>query len=94
MWSGHIPGNLPEASDRAYNEVIAEGRPRRYDEVMTNKQLVLETVRKLPDTATLEQIAEEIALLAAIRRGEQAADTGRVTPQEEVKRLVASWTAK
>lgn len=61
---------------------------------MTNKELVLETVRNLPETMTLDEIIEEIALLAAIRKGEQAGDAGRVTPHEEVKRMLASWTTK
>jgi hypothetical protein len=40
---------------------------------MTNKELVIEAVRGLPDEASLDDIAEQIAIMAAIRRGEQAA---------------------
>jgi predicted transcriptional regulator len=61
---------------------------------MTNKEAVIEAVRKLPDNASLDQISEEIAILAAIRRGEEAADGGRVISHEEVKRKFAAWTAK
>jgi predicted transcriptional regulator len=56
---------------------------------MSNKDLVIETVRKLPEEVTIEEICEEIAMLAAIRRGEQAADEGRVISHEEVKRKVS-----
>jgi predicted transcriptional regulator len=61
---------------------------------MTNKQMVIEAVRELPDEATLDDIAERIAILAAIRKGEQAADAGRVISHEELKRQVARWTMK
>ena len=58
---------------------------------MSNKELVLETVRGMPDEATMDQISEEIAILAAIRRGEEAADAGDLIPHEEVKQRLAKW---
>jgi len=61
---------------------------------MTNKEVVIETVRRLPEDATLHQISEEVAILAAIRKGEEAADAGRVIPHEEVKKKLAAWTSK
>ncbi len=60
----------------------------------SNKEAVIETVRELPDDVSLEDILERIAILAAIRRGEEAADAGRVIPHEEVKTRVASWITK
>lgn len=61
---------------------------------MSDKDVVIETLRQLPDAATLEQISEEIAILAAIRNGERAADAGRVTPHEEVRQQISSWISK
>ena len=61
---------------------------------MSNKQVVIEAIRKLPEEATFQEIGDEIAMLAAIRRGEEAADEGRVVSHEEVKRKVASWISK
>lgn len=61
---------------------------------MSDKDAVIEAVRGLPDGANLEEIAEQSSLLAAIRRGEEAADTGRVIPHEEVKKRIASWISK
>lgn len=40
---------------------------------MTDKQRVLETISGLPEQASLQQIAEEAEILAAIRRGQDAA---------------------
>lgn len=61
---------------------------------MSDKQTVIETIGRLPETATLSEISEELATLAAIRRGIKAADEGRVKSHEEVKRLVVEWTSK
>ena len=38
---------------------------------MSDKETVIEAVRKLPETATMDDISEEVAILAAIRRGER-----------------------
>lgn len=61
---------------------------------MSGKQLVLDALHRMPDTATLEEISEQIAILAAIRRGEEAADAGRLTSHEEVQQRSAAWTTK
>lgn len=58
---------------------------------MTNKELVIRKVRELPDNASLDDIAEEIAILAAIREGEREVAKGRFFPHEEVKRQVKEW---
>ena len=61
---------------------------------MSAKQLVLDTVRKMPDKATIEQILERLAILAAIRRGEEAADQGKVISHAEMKKRAKSWNTK
>lgn len=61
---------------------------------MSNKEAVLEAMRKMPEDITLEEISEEIAILAAIQRGEEAAAVGQVAPHEEVKQRLASWITK
>jgi predicted transcriptional regulator len=61
---------------------------------MSDKEVVIETLRQMPEAATLEQISEEIAILAAIRRGEEAAEAGRVTHHEDVRQKLTSWISK
>lgn len=61
---------------------------------MSDKQKVLDALQRMPEAATLEEISEQIAILAAIRRGEEAADAGRLTSHEEVKQRSAAWTMK
>jgi predicted transcriptional regulator len=61
-------------------------------DAMSDKQAVLEAVRTLPDEASLADIAEQIAIMAAIRRGEEAADAGQVISHEELVRRASTWT--
>lgn len=56
--------------------------------------MVIEAVRQLPETVSFEEISEQIAMLAAIRKGEQAADAGQVASHEEVKRKFAQWISR
>lgn len=58
---------------------------------MSNKEAVIEVVRKLPEEVTLEEILEELEILAAIRRGEEAVREGRVVAHEDVKQRLATW---
>ena len=60
----------------------------------TDKQIAFNTLQRMPESATLEEISEELAILAAIRRGEVAADAGRTLTHAEVKQRSASWTGK
>jgi hypothetical protein len=59
---------------------------------MSGKQIVLEVLERMPETATLEEISEQIAILAAIHRGEVAADTGHITSHGEIKQRSAAWS--
>ena len=61
---------------------------------MSDKQLVLETLRQLPEEASLSEIIEELQTLEAIRKGQEDIAEGRFKSHDEVKALVASWTTK
>jgi len=61
---------------------------------MSDKQLVVELLNRLPEDAKLQDIGREIEFLAAIREGEEQADRGEVIPHEQVKREFASWISK
>jgi predicted transcriptional regulator len=61
---------------------------------MSNKEMVIDAVRELPDEATLEDILEQIKILSALQRSAEAADAGQVIPHEDVKKKVASWNLK
>jgi len=59
---------------------------------MSDKQIVIDALRKLPDDAKLADILANLELLARIREGHADADAGRVVPHEQLKREFRSWT--
>ncbi|HEV3237862.1 MAG TPA: hypothetical protein VGZ25_12785 [Gemmataceae bacterium] len=61
---------------------------------MSDKQAIMEAVESLPEEATFDEILEEVAMLAALRRGLDDANAGRVITNEEMKRRIAQWTSK
>lgn len=63
-------------------------------EAMTQKQMVLDAINQLPETVTIEEIVDELAMLAAIERGIADADAGRTIRHEDVMNLVATWNTK
>ena len=43
---------------------------------MTEKEIVLETIRALPDDCSIEEIAEPIEFMAAVQKGLDQLDSG------------------
>jgi predicted transcriptional regulator len=60
----------------------------------TEKQIALDALLRMPESATLNEISQEMAILAAIRRGEADADEGRVVSHEDVRRRSAAWISR
>ena len=58
---------------------------------MTEKEIVLETIRALPDNCSLGEIAERIEFMAAAQKGLNQLDNGEGIPHDEVKKQLASW---
>jgi predicted transcriptional regulator len=58
---------------------------------MSTKELAINTIRDLPESATWEDIEERIRFLAAIERGRKDIREGKVVPHEEVKKQLAEW---
>lgn len=54
----------------------------------TAKQMILEAVHRLPDEATFDDIAEEVAFLAAVRDGEDDIKHGRIVSNAEMKQRI------
>ena len=61
---------------------------------MSDKQLALDSIERLPDNASLDVIAERVEFLAAIRKGLDQIEHGETIPHEEVKRQLATWLSK
>ncbi len=60
-------------------------------EFMTDKQAVIDALQRLPEDASLEEISEELRIMASIRRGRADIAAGRTKTQEEAEHLLESW---
>ena len=58
---------------------------------MTDKEAVIDALSRLPENVSLEEITEELRIMAAVRRGREASASGRTKTQREVEQLVESW---
>lgn len=58
---------------------------------MTEKEIVIKAVSDLPDDCSIDEIADRIEFLAAVRKGLDQLDRGEGIPHEEIKRQLASW---
>ena len=65
-----------------------------YFDSMSDKELVVDLLKRLPADAKLRDIGREIEFLAAIREGEEQADRGEVVLHDQVKREFSSWITK
>jgi hypothetical protein len=74
-----------------YPFTLAQMSPEFHNCGMTEKELVLETIRALPDNCSLDEIAERIEFMAAVQKGLNQLDNGEGIPHEEVKKQLASW---
>jgi len=57
----------------------------------TEKQLALEAITTMPEDCTLEEIAERIEFMVAVKKGIDQLDRSEGMPHDEVKRQLASW---
>ncbi len=61
---------------------------------MSTKELALQTIQELPDTASWEEIEERIHFLAAIERGREEIRSGKIIPHEKVKENLKAWVTR
>ena len=60
---------------------------------MTDKQAVFDALQRLPESASLDEITEELRIMAAIRRGREDVAAGRVKTQKQTEKLMESWAS-
>jgi predicted transcriptional regulator len=58
---------------------------------MSNKEIVEDLLQRIPESASLHDIAQEIEFIAAVRQGLAELDRGERIPMEEVERELPSW---
>lgn len=58
---------------------------------MTTKEMLLQTFRKLPDDASIEDAMERLLFLAKVEKGIQQADSGKTLAHKRVKARMRRW---
>jgi len=61
---------------------------------MKDKQVAIETINHLTEDASMEQIAEELQIMAALRKGKEDVKAGRTKSHAEVEKMVEAWISK
>jgi len=58
---------------------------------MSNRELVIDLVSKLPDDMPMEEILRKIEFVAGVKEGLDQADRGEGYSVEEVRRMIEEW---
>jgi predicted transcriptional regulator len=61
---------------------------------MSDKEAVIELVKRLPPDVSLRDIVAEIEFIAAVREGLGEIEQGKGIPIEEVEKMIDTWTTK
>jgi predicted transcriptional regulator len=61
---------------------------------MRDKQVAIETINNLPENRSMEEIAEELKIMAAIRKGKDDVKAGRVKSHAEVEKMFEEWISR
>jgi predicted transcriptional regulator len=59
---------------------------------MSDKETVLELVKRLPATVSLQEILREIEFIAAVKEGLDEIDQGQGISVESVEQMLETWT--
>jgi hypothetical protein len=62
--------------------------------LMSNKELVMDLLSRLPEDTSLEDIAHEIELLAGIKTAREQARRREGIPAEKARKLVEAWAGQ
>ena len=58
---------------------------------MSTKELVIESIQKLPDDATWEDVQERINFMAGVRKGLRELEEGKGVAHDRVREEFAAW---
>jgi predicted transcriptional regulator len=61
---------------------------------MSDKELAVDLVKRLPDSSTLRDIAREIEFIAGVREGFSELDRGEGISLDEVAKQLPQWITK
>jgi len=61
---------------------------------MSNREIVINLIEKLPEDMPLQDIAREIELIAGVRKAREEAARGEGVSPEQARQLVDSWVSR
>jgi predicted transcriptional regulator len=61
---------------------------------MSNREIAIDVIQKLPENASLHDIAREIEFVAGVREGFEQIESGAGVPAEKVREMIPSWIVK
>ena len=61
---------------------------------MSNRDLVIDLIRKLSEDTPLPEMAREIELLASLRQAREEATRGEGVSAERAKQFIDSWVSR
>jgi predicted transcriptional regulator len=61
---------------------------------MSNREIAIDLIQKLPENASLHDIAREIEFLAGVREGFEQIQRGESVPAEKVRDMIPSWIVR
>lgn len=70
---------------------FASGVPPHYQNSMTDREMVLELVSKLPEDVTLRAIIEEIEFLAGLEESLTDVTEGRMMSENDLRHQMKQW---
>ena len=61
---------------------------------MTTKEMAVQTIERLPDDTTWDDIRERIEFIAGVRKGLSELDEGKGIPHTQVREEFAQWLSR
>ena len=61
---------------------------------MSNREIAIDLIQKLPEDTPLREIAKEIEFVAGVREGFEQIERGEGVPAEKVREMIPSWIIK
>ncbi|MDP1591693.1 MAG: hypothetical protein Q8M07_28305 [Prosthecobacter sp.] len=58
---------------------------------MSNRQIAIDLIEKLPEDMPLNDMAREIEFIAGVREGFEQLERGEGVPINQVREMMASW---
>jgi predicted transcriptional regulator len=61
---------------------------------MSNREIAIDLIQKLPENTSLREIAREIEFVAGVREGFEQIERGEGVPADKVREMIPSWIIK